>query len=192
MACGRLVCASPRLVVEFGGDAERLTARIVIARQVTATSGEITLNALTSETNAASVYGQVRLGLGSRVTITPGTRVDRWSLTRSTTASPWMNAEVRLSDRTRLRGGSGIYRNFPTWTRCYGLHGAGGTCSPSAPCTSTPASSTPAAPNAAALQRLHTPRTGRALDAGRGTAPIIDRRHRGGRVQRAMGEHAQW
>jgi hypothetical protein len=116
---------SPDLVVEFGGDAQRLNGDNFIARQIAPTIGRITLNRFDQRTSAASAYGQVRFGLGSRFTITPGTRVDRWSLTRSTTASPWMNAEVRLSDRTRLRGGSGIYRQFPDLDQVYGLHGGG-------------------------------------------------------------------
>jgi hypothetical protein len=116
---------SASLVVEFGGDAQQLSGDNFIARQLSVTSGQVTLNRFDEQTSAASAYGQVRLGLGSRFTVTPGARVDRWSLTRSTTASPWMNAEVRLSDRTRLRGGTGIYRQFPDLDQVYGIHGGG-------------------------------------------------------------------
>jgi hypothetical protein len=116
---------SSRLVVEFGGDAQRLSGENFIARQISATSGQITLNSFNQHTDAASAYGQVRVGIGSRVTITPGTRVDRWSLTRTTAASPWVNGEVRLSERTRLRGGSGVYRQFPGLDQVYGLHDGG-------------------------------------------------------------------
>ena len=75
--------------------------------------GEVTLNTYDEHAAAGSAYGQVRIGLGSRLTVTPGGRVDHWTLTGSTTASPWVNAEFRLSERTRLRGGTGIYRQFP-------------------------------------------------------------------------------
>jgi hypothetical protein len=114
-----------RLVVEFGGDAERLNGDNAIAREISSTSGQITLNHFDQHTNAASAYGQVRLTVGSRFTITPGVRVDRWTLTRSTNASPWMNAEVRLSERTRLRGGTGVYRQFADLDQVYGLHAGG-------------------------------------------------------------------
>ncbi len=57
--------------------------------------------------------------------MTPGSRVDHWSLTGSTTASPWVNAEFRLSERTRLRGGTGIYRQFPDLDEVHGIHGGG-------------------------------------------------------------------
>jgi TonB dependent receptor/CarboxypepD_reg-like domain len=116
---------SARILMEFGGDAQRLNGDSFIARQPSATSAQVTLNRFDEHTSAASAYGQVRLGLGPRFTITPGTRVDRWSLTRTTTASPWVNAEVRLTERTRLRGGSGVYRQFADLDQVYGLHAGG-------------------------------------------------------------------
>lgn len=115
---------SARLVVEFGGDAQRLNGDNAITREISPI-GRITLNHFDQQTNAGSAYGQVRIGLGSRFTITPGVRVDRWTLTRSTTSSPWVNGEVRLTERTRLRGGSGVYRQFPDLDQVYGLHGGG-------------------------------------------------------------------
>lgn len=116
---------SSRVVVEFGGDAERLSGDNAIARQMSPASGQVTLNRFDESTSAASAYGQVRFGLGSRVTITPGARVDRWTLTRSTAASPWVNAEFRLFERTRLRGGSGVYRQFADLDQVFGVHGGG-------------------------------------------------------------------
>ena len=59
------------------------------------------------------------------VTVTPGTRIDHWTLTGSTNASPWVNAEWRVAERTRLRGGSGIYRQFPDLDQALGIHGGG-------------------------------------------------------------------
>jgi hypothetical protein len=116
---------SARLVVEFGGDAQRLNGDNAITREISPTIGRITLNRFDQHTSAGSAYGQVRIGLGSRFMVTPGVRVDRWTLTRSTNASPWMNAEVRLSERARLRGGTGVYRQFADLDQVYGLHGGG-------------------------------------------------------------------
>jgi hypothetical protein len=116
---------TPGLVVEFGGDAQRLNGENAITREISPTSGPVTLNSFDQRTNAASAYAQVRFGVGSRFTITPGARVDRWTLTRTTTSSPWVNGEVRLTERTRLRGGSGVYRQFADLDQVYGLHGGG-------------------------------------------------------------------
>jgi hypothetical protein len=113
------------VVVEFGGDAERLDGRSTIVRQLPAAGGPVALNDFDERSAAGSAYGQVRMALGSRLTVTPGARVDHWTLTRSTTASPWVNAELRLSERTRLRGGSGLYRQFPDLDAVYGIHGGG-------------------------------------------------------------------
>ena len=118
------------VVVEFGGDAERLDGRSAIVRQASATTAPITLNDYDEHAAAASAYGQVRIGLGPRLTMTPGGRVDHWSLTGSTTASPWVNAEFRLSERTRLRGGTGIYRQFPDLDEVHGIHGGGDALQP--------------------------------------------------------------
>ncbi len=57
--------------------------------------------------------------------MTPGSRFDHWSPTATTTASPWINAEWRLAERTRLRGGSGVYRQFPSLDQIHGLQGGG-------------------------------------------------------------------
>ena len=113
------------VLVEFGGDAERLEGRNTFLRQLSATSSQVVLNTYNERSAAGSAYGQVRFGLGSRLTVIPGTRVDRWTLTGSTTVSPWVNAALRLSERTRLRGGSGIYRQFPDLDAVYGIHGGG-------------------------------------------------------------------
>src|SRR5262245_21570615 len=114
-----------RVLVEFGGDAEHLDGSRTIQRQLSAASPQVTLNDYDERAAAASAYGQVRIGLGSRVTVAPGARVDHWSATAATTGSPWVTAEFRLSERTRLRGGSGVYRQFPDLEAIYGIHGGG-------------------------------------------------------------------
>ena len=113
------------LVIEFGGDAERLDGTSHIVRQLPPTNTQITLNSYDEHAAAGSAYGQVRIGVGSRLTVTPGGRIDHWTLTRSTTASPWINAELRLTERTRLRGGSGVYQQFPDLDEVHGIHGGG-------------------------------------------------------------------
>lgn len=70
----------------------------------------------------SSAYAQTRWSSGSRVSIAPGARVDRWSLTGETTASPWAVGEIRLSTSLKLRAGAGIHRQFPGFEQLAGLH----------------------------------------------------------------------
>ncbi len=114
-----------RVVIEFGGDAKQLDGRSTVMRQVSPTSSQVVLNNYDERAAAGSAYGQVRIGPGSRLAVTAGTRVDHWALTGATTASPWVNADLRLSTHTRLRGGTGIYRQFPDLETVYGIHGGG-------------------------------------------------------------------
>jgi TonB-dependent receptor-like protein/carboxypeptidase-like protein len=114
-----------RLVFEFGGDFEQLQGTSVIMRQLPGTNEPSTLNDYRERAFAASAYGQVRWSNGSRLSVTPGARIDRWSLTDETTALPWINGEIRVSATTRLRGGTGLYRQFPTLDQVHGFQGGG-------------------------------------------------------------------
>jgi hypothetical protein len=114
-----------RMVIEFGGDAERLDGRNAIERQLSPSGSPTVLAAYGEHAAAASAYAQVRIGAGSRLTITPGGRVDHWALTDANAASPWITADLRLGERTRLRAGSGVYRQFPGLDEVHGLNGGG-------------------------------------------------------------------
>lgn len=114
-----------RAVVEFGGDFEHLDGRNDIRRQISDAGGPVALSAYEEQARAGSVYTQVRIEVHPRVTVTPGGRLDHWSLTDSGKASPWVNAEWRASDRTRVRGGTGLYRQFPDLDQVFGIRGGG-------------------------------------------------------------------
>jgi hypothetical protein len=114
-----------RAVVDFGGDFEQLDGRNDISRQLSGGAAPVALLAYKERARADSVYAQVRLDLHPRVTVTPGGRVDHWSLTGARKASPWINAEWRPSEGTRVRGGSGIYRQFPDLDQVFGIRGGG-------------------------------------------------------------------
>jgi hypothetical protein len=114
-----------RAVVEFGGDVQRLDGRSGISRQISDGGAPVALNAFEEQASADSVYAQIRLQVHRRVTVTPGGRLDHWSLTDSRKASPWINVEWRASERTIVRGGSGIYRQFPDLDQVFGIRGGG-------------------------------------------------------------------
>lgn len=68
-------------------------------------------------------YGMLRWSALPTVSITPGIRVDRWSLTGDSTASPWLQADWRLGAKTTLRGATGIYQQFPSIEAVVGTWG---------------------------------------------------------------------
>ena len=53
----------------------------------------------------------------------PGTRFDYWQPTETTTTSPWITGEIAIARGLSLRGGAGIYRQFPALTVLNGLNG---------------------------------------------------------------------
>jgi hypothetical protein len=62
---------------------------------------------------AASGYAQARIGSAAGRTIVPGVRIDHWSLTGDTTASPWVQSAWPISRSLIVRAGGGVYRQEP-------------------------------------------------------------------------------
>ena len=58
--------------------------------------------------------------------ISPGARVDHWTLTDQTTGSPWLQTEVALPARLMLRAGAGVYQQFPDFQHVVGAFAGNG------------------------------------------------------------------
>ncbi len=67
-------------------------------------------------------YAQLRWSAGP-LTLVPGARADHWSLTGETTASPWLQGDWKLTSTMSLRGGAGVYRQFPDFDQVIGSLG---------------------------------------------------------------------
>jgi hypothetical protein len=113
---------APGWIAEFGGDVQRTASRYERRRTLDAASVPVVLDDYDVASPAASAYGSVAATIG-RFTVAPGVRVDSWRATETTAASPWISGEVALAGATRLRGGAGIYRQFPALTVLHGLRG---------------------------------------------------------------------
>jgi outer membrane receptor for ferrienterochelin and colicin len=57
------------------------------------------------------------------LTLVPGARVDHWTLTDETTASPWLQLDWQLPHSSSIRAGGGIYRQFPEFEQVIGMFG---------------------------------------------------------------------
>jgi hypothetical protein len=56
-------------------------------------------------------------------TLVPGARADRWSLTGEATMSPWLQGDWKLAPSISVRGGAGVYRQFPDFEQVIGALG---------------------------------------------------------------------
>ncbi len=109
-----------RWLAEFGGDLQHLSHAREQQRTFDGAATPTTLADYRATSRAASAYAQLTGRLGA-VSLSPGARIDYWRATALTAMSPWLSAELRLSPSTRLRGGSGLYRQPPELSYQNGL-----------------------------------------------------------------------
>jgi carboxypeptidase-like protein/TonB-dependent receptor-like protein len=77
------------------------------------------INDFDDDATRSGGYVDLRATRG-RFTAIPGVRVDKWTLTGEATASPWLQADTRVSDDVTVRGGVGVYRQFPEFDQAIG------------------------------------------------------------------------
>lgn len=116
------VTRSPRLAFEGGG--ELRSSAMVQRQQVPASGGPRPVNDIDASSAAGSAYGQVRWLLQRGASITPGVRVDHWTLTGHTAASPWVGTSWPVRGSLVLRAGGGLYRQDPGFLETQGVHGS--------------------------------------------------------------------
>ena len=81
------------------------------------------INDFNDDATRSGAYAQLRATAGP-LTVIPGVRGDHWTLTGESTASPWVQAELRLPNRMTLRGGTGVYRQYPEFDQVIGTLGS--------------------------------------------------------------------
>jgi TonB dependent receptor/CarboxypepD_reg-like domain len=84
------------------------------------------INDYTGDAARVGAYGALRWSMLPSLTLMPGARVDRWSLTGQTTFSPWLQAEWRAGSRTTVRGAAGTYQQFARFEQVLGAWGTPG------------------------------------------------------------------
>ena len=81
-----------------------------------------TINDFHGRATRSGGYAQLRVTAGP-LTFVPGARVDHWTLTDETTASPWLQVDWQLPHSSSIRGGAGVYRQFPEFEQVIGMLG---------------------------------------------------------------------
>jgi carboxypeptidase family protein/TonB-dependent receptor-like protein len=80
------------------------------------------INDFDGRATRAGGVAQLRWTAGP-LTLVPGARADRWSLTGETTMSPWLQGDWKLTPSMSVRGGAGVYRQFPDFEQVIGALG---------------------------------------------------------------------
>jgi hypothetical protein len=107
------VAVHPQSVLEFGGDVVRFNGEATKWRTLDGAQAPTTVRAINRGAVAAGAYAQMRVTPVSFITVTPGLRFDRWSLTGEQATSPWLGGEVRVARATRVVAATGLYTQFP-------------------------------------------------------------------------------
>jgi hypothetical protein len=115
---------SSSFAIEAGGEIDMLRETRQRQRPVTETTFR-EVNDYTAGAARTGAYTSLRWS-ASTLTVLPGVRVDRWSLTRQTTASPWLQVQWQLSPTTSVRAASGVYQQFPHFEQVVGAWAGAG------------------------------------------------------------------
>jgi hypothetical protein len=115
------LASSSRVMIEGGGEARSTTNRLDDRRFV---SGVLRpSDAFDVSSSALSAYAQTRWTLARGATVTPGVRIDHWTLTQHTAASPWVGTLWPLGQSLTLRAGAGLFQQDPGALETQGLRG---------------------------------------------------------------------
>ena len=113
---------TPGLQLDGGAQAE-WTDETRMRQRFSGTLGRYrVINDFHGQSTRAGGYAQLRWTAGP-VTLVPGVRADRWSLTGESHASPWLQGDWKISPTLAIRGGAGVYRQFPDFDQVIGALG---------------------------------------------------------------------
>jgi hypothetical protein len=113
------------LEVEAGTEIDVLRESRWRQRPAGATAFRV-VNDYTGDAVRVGAYATARWATLPSLSLMPGVRVDRWSLTGQSTTSPWLQAEWRVSSSTSVRGAAGVYQQFPEFEQVIGAWGTAG------------------------------------------------------------------
>jgi TonB-dependent receptor-like protein/carboxypeptidase-like protein len=117
------VSARPWLELGAGGEVERRDDRRVRWRLAPNRIDLLKVDDYSADARLTGGYIFARWTPIRRLTVVPGIRADRWTLTSQSTTSPWMQAEFRVSDDTKVRASAGRYQQFPDFNNVLGASG---------------------------------------------------------------------
>jgi hypothetical protein len=111
--------------LEAGGEVDFLRESRRRQRPITSTTYRV-VNDYSGDGTRLGAFASARWALAPWLSVLPGIRIDRSSLTDDSTTSPWLQAVWRISPRTSVRGATGVYQQFPGFEQVIGAWGTPG------------------------------------------------------------------
>jgi hypothetical protein len=108
-----------RVEIAAGGEIDALHETRHRERPLTATTFR-PVNDYSSAATRVGAYASLRWSPWPDLRLHPGARVDRWTLTHQTTASPWLQVYWEIAPSTTVRGAAGVYQQFPHFEQVVG------------------------------------------------------------------------
>jgi len=114
---------SPAFEIGGGAEAERRDDSRVRWRLAPNRPNLVQLDDYSADALLAGGYLSARWKPAASITIVPGVRADRWTLTDQTTASPWIQSEWQLPRGLTMRASAGRYQQFADFDKVLGVSG---------------------------------------------------------------------
>jgi hypothetical protein len=114
----------PSISFEAGGQAQYLRSSRTLLQYDSTPSGDFVARRTdgfneSARVTSAFVHSSFAAG---RFSIAPGARVAHSTMVDRTTVSPWLQAGVALTDTIDVRGGVGVYHQFPDFKEVHGAN----------------------------------------------------------------------
>lgn len=116
---------APQWSIDAGGEVDGLHESRHRQRQATSTTYRV-VNDYAGDAVRVGAYAAARWTPLPSLTLLPGVRADRTSLTGEATTSPWMQVRWRAFPRTLVRAAGGRYQQFPQIEQVIGAWGTPG------------------------------------------------------------------
>lgn len=116
---------SDRWLWSAGGSVDARHDELMLRRRATRPPLMTIIDAVDAGERQGGAFAQVTSTPTTWLTWSAGARADRSTDTRESSVSPWANASWALRDGWRLRGGGGLYSQFPEPLQSSGRRGGG-------------------------------------------------------------------
>jgi hypothetical protein len=117
------VSVMPHVGIDAGGAIERRDDSRIRRRLAANRVTLVELDNYSADAVSSGAYASVKWTPWPSLTVVPGIRADRWTLTGQSTTSPWTQVEWRIRDGVRARAAAGRYSQFADFDKVLGASG---------------------------------------------------------------------